>query len=118
MSSYRRGRINDAVLNELAQILRDVKDPRVSEAFISVTAVEVSPDLKYAKVFYSVLSGDKKEIQKGLSSAQGFIRKRVAERLNLRITPEFSFIEDNSIERGVQIAKILHNIMPQEEEEE
>lgn len=118
MSSYRRGRVNDSVLNELAEILREVKDPRVSEAFISITAVDVTPDLKYAKVYYSTLNGDKKEIQKGLSSAQGFIRKRIAERLNLRITPEFTFIADNSIENGAHISKLLKTVMPPKEEEE
>ncbi|NLK39435.1 MAG: 30S ribosome-binding factor RbfA [Clostridiales bacterium] len=118
MSSYRRGRINDAVLNELAEILREVKDPRVSEAFISITAVDVTPDLKFAKVYYSSLTGDKKEIHKGLSSAQGFIRKKIAERLNLRLTPELDFIEDNSIEHGARISKLLDSILPSKEEEE
>ena len=62
MANYRRGRINDEMQKELAQILREVKDPRVSGAFISVTAVDVTPDLKYAKVFYSAMLGDKKEV--------------------------------------------------------
>ena len=60
MAKYRRDRINDAILKEMATILRDVKDPRVSGAFISVTAVDATPDLKFAKIYYSVLSGDKK----------------------------------------------------------
>ena len=71
MAKYRLGRINDEMQKELSTILRDVKDPRVSSAFISITAVETTPDLKFAKVFYSVLSGDKKEIAKGLKSSAG-----------------------------------------------
>ena len=91
-------------------ILRDVKDPRVSGAFISVTAAEVTPDLKFAKVYYSALMGDKKEIKRGLQSSAGFIRGQIAKRMNLRITPEITFVEDGSIEYGAKISKILEGI--------
>ena len=64
MAKYRQGRINDEFQKEVAMILRDVKDPRVSGAFISITAAEVTPDLKFAKVYYSSLMGDKKEISR------------------------------------------------------
>ena len=94
MANYRRGRINDEVQKELASILRDVKDPRVKDAFVSVTAVDVTPDLKYAKIYYSSLMGDKKEVAKGLKSSSGYIRSQIAQRLNLRITPELTFILD------------------------
>jgi ribosome-binding factor A len=110
MAKYRQGRINDEMQKELAQILREVKDPRVSGAFISVTAVEATPDLKYAKVYYSVLTGDKKEIHKGLKSSAGYIRGQLAHRMNLRMTPELSFYEDNSIAYGAHISKILSGI--------
>ena len=110
MPKYRQGRINDELQKEIAMILRDVKDPRVSGAFISVTGAEVTPDLKYAKVYYSALTGDKKEIKKGLLAANGFIRGQVARRMNLRITPEIAFFEDNSIEYGAKISKILEGI--------
>ena len=110
MAKYRRDRINDAILKEMATILRDVKDPRVSGAFISVTAVDATPDLKCANIYYSVLSGDKKEVAKGLRSSQGFIRSRLASTLNLRITPELTFCEDKSIEHGAHIASILSHI--------
>ena len=69
MANYRKGRINDEVQKVLAEILREVKDPRVSDAFISVTGVEVTADLKYAKAYYSALSGDPKEVAKGLRSS-------------------------------------------------
>ena len=118
MANYRRGRINDEVKKELAQILREVKDPRISDAFISVTAVEVSGDLKFAKVYYSAMMGDKKEIAKGLKSSAGFIRREIARRLNLRMTPEFSFYEDHSIEHGAHISKLLEGIEFSEELDE
>ena len=90
MGKYRKDRVNDAVAQELAVIIRDVKDPRVSQSLITVTGAEVSPDFKYAKIFYSVLGteGDPdamKEIGKGLRSAAGFIRGQLAKRLNLRV---------------------------------
>lgn len=110
MAKYRQGRINDEFQKEVAMILRDVKDPRVSGAFISVTAAEVTPDLKFAKVYYSALMGDKKEIKRGLQSSAGFIRGQIARRMNLRITPEITFVEDGSIEYGAKISKILEGI--------
>ena len=118
MANYRRGRINDDMQKTLAQILREVKDPRVSNAFISVTSVDVTPDLKFAKVYYSALRGDKKEVYLGLKSSAGFIRRQVAQRLNLRATPEFTFVEDNSIAYGAHISKILNSIEITPEEEE
>lgn len=119
MAKYRQGRINDELQKEVAMILREVKDPRVSGAFISVTGAEVTPDLKYAKIYYSALMGDKKEVKKGLLSSAGFIRGQIAKRMNLRITPELTFIEDSSIEYGAKISKILEGITitdPDEEE--
>ena len=110
MAKYRQGRINDEFQKEIAMILRDVKDPRVANSFISITSANVTPDLKYAKVYYSALTGDKKEIKKGLASSSGFIRGQIAKRMNLRITPEITFIEDGSIEYGAKISKILEGI--------
>ena len=118
MANYRRGRINDEVKKELSIILREVKDPRISDAFISVTSVEVSGDLKFAKVYYSAMMGDKKEVAKGLKSSAGFIRREIARRLNLRMTPEFSFYEDHSIEHGAKISKLLNDIEITPEEDE
>lgn len=119
MAKYRQGRINDELQKEIAMIIRDVKDPRVSNAFVSITAAEVTPDLKYAKIYYSALMGDKKEVRLGLKAANGFIRGQIARRMNLRITPELTFIEDGSIEYGAKISKILEGITitdPDEEE--
>ena len=82
--------------------------------FISVTGAEVTPDLKFAKIYYSAMGlkseADKKEIAKGLKSSTGYIRRQVAQRLNLRITPELTFIEDTSITYGAHIAELLNGI--------
>ncbi len=110
MASYRRTRVNDEMKKELSVILRDIKDPRVADNFVSVTSVDVTPDLKFAKVYFSSITGDKKEIRKGLISASGFIRKRIAETLNLRITPELAFEADDSIEYGSHINSLLKQI--------
>ena len=118
MAKHRQGRINDEMQKEISEILREVKDPRVSGAFISITGVEATPDLKFAKVYYSVLTGDKKEIYKGLKSSAGFIRGQLARRINLRMTPELSFFEDNSIAYGAHISKILSGIEISKEDEE
>ncbi len=107
MAKYRQGRINEEMYKEVANILRTVKDPRVSGAFVSVTGAEVTPDLKYAKIYYSVMQGDKKAVQKGLQSSAAYIRGQLAKALNLRVTPELTFCEDTSIAYGAKIEKII-----------
>ncbi len=116
MAKYRRGRINDAVAQELAIALRDVCDPRIVNNFVSITSADVSPDLKFAKIYYSVM-GDSKEAGIALKGAAGLFRRHLAQTLNLRITPELAFCPDASIEHGAKISKILHSldITPAEE---
>lgn len=118
MAGYRRGRINEEMAKETANIFREIKDPRVSDAFVSVTSVDVTPDLKFAKIYFSSIGGDKKEIKKGLVSATGFIRRRLAETLNLRITPELTFIPDDSIEYGAHINSLLKSVERSKETKE
>ena len=119
MASNRIGRINEEIQREMTSILRRVKDPRVSDAFISITAADCTADLKYAKVYYSALRGDQKEIAAGLKAAAGFIRRELARSLNLRMTPELTFISDSSISYGAHIASILEglDISPEEDDE-
>ena len=117
MAKYRRGRINEEIQKEMTMILRKVKDPRISDAFISVTAADCTADLKYAKIYYSALSGDSKEIAKGLKAATGYIRRELASSLNLRITPELTFLPDTSIAYGAHIASILNNLEISEEDD-
>lgn len=110
MANYRRGRINEEMQKELSVIMREIKDPRVSDAMVTVTAAEVTPDLKFATVYFSVLIGDAANAKKGLDSAKGFIRREIAQRLNLRQTPEFTFVHDKSIEHGAHIAKLIEDV--------
>ena len=118
MAKYRQSRINEEMFKEAAQIIRTVKDPRVSEAFVSVTGVEVTPDLKFAKIYYSAMQGDKKTVKKGLEAAAPYIRGQLAKSLNLRITPELTFVEDTSIEYGARIEKIISGFTYAEQPEE
>lgn len=115
MANYRRGRINEETVRVMSELLREVKDPRVSEAFISITAADVTPDLKYAKIYYSVLGGEKdeaemKRIAQGLKSAAGFLRRGMAEKMNMRITPELHFVVDGSAANGAHIADLLSKL--------
>ena len=109
MAGHRQDKLNNAVCLELAAILREVKDPRVSGAFISIVGANVAPDMSVAQIFYSVLGSDE-GVQKGLVSATGFIRSSLAKRLNLRITPKLTFIRDNKTERAMHISQILKDI--------
>ena len=111
MANYRKNRINEEVQRELCSILRDVKDPRVAAAMVSVTAVDVSADLKFAKAYYSTIGRcDEKEVTEGLKSASGYIRREIAQRLNLRATPVFTFIKDHSAENGAHISALLKSV--------
>ena len=117
MPKYKRQRVNDSVMQEISLIVREVKDPSVG--MITVTGAEVSGDLKYAKIFFSAFNGDVKETMKGLKSASGFIRSQLARRLNLRATPELTFVHDNSVSHGAEIAAILSTLdIPDDEETE
>ena len=117
MSKYRRGRINDAVAQELNVALRDVREPRVVNNFVSVTKASVAPDLKIATVYYSCM-GDFKEALVGLQKCTGMLRHHLAITLNLRITPELHFVKDNGMEHGAHIAKLLSEIAAERKERE
>ncbi len=108
--NHRQERINDSVAQTLGEIIRDVKDPRVAGAFVTINAARVTPDLKFAKVYFGTITGDAAEVQKGLESAAGFIRSSLAVKLNLRQTPEITFIHDRSAEHGAHIAKVLKDL--------
>ena len=117
MSKYRRGRINDAVAQELNVALHDVREPRVVNNFVSVTKASVAPDLKIATVYYSCM-GDFKEALVGLQKCTGMLRHHLAITLNLRITPELHFVKDNGMEHGAHIAKLLSEIAAERKERE
>ena len=110
MSNFRKARINDEFLRTVADALRSVKDPRVSTHMKTVTQCDVSGDLKYAKIYFSLLDSDEEtviEVKQGLKSARGLFRHEIATKLNMRITPELTFIYDNAIERGANIFRLL-----------
>ena len=109
-TAHHTDRVNEEIARELMYILKDVKDPRVANAFISITRTETTADLKYCKVHYSVMNSDKDEVKDGLKSAMGFIRRELSARLNLRVTPELTFVPDGGMEHGARIAQILKNI--------
>ena len=110
MAKYRRGRINDAVREELAVALTNVREPKVVNNFITITRAEVAPDLKYATVYFSCI-GEADEAQEGLKKCTGILRHHLAVTLNLRITPELNFVKDGSIEHGARIAKLLDEVI-------
>lgn len=109
-------RINDEIKKELSEIIRaELKDPRVA-ALTSVIKVDTSTDLKYCKVSISVMGdeNDKKAAMEGVKNAGGFIRKLIAERVNLRNTPQFTFVLDDSVEYSIKISKIINEINSKE----
>ena len=109
MASNRIGRINEEIQREMSTLIRTVKDPRVS-GMISVTAVNTTPDLKFCKVYVSVLDkSDVAQVLKGLKSASGYLRRELGRALNLRNTPELSFVRDDSIDQGAHILEMLRN---------
>ena len=110
MASKRIGRINEEIQRELATLIRTVKDPRV-HGLVSITAVETTPDLRFSKIYVSVLDkSDVKEVVKGLKSAAGYLRRELGSALKLRYTPELQFVEDDSIGQGAHILSMLRNL--------
>ena len=109
MAKYRRGRINDAVAEELAIAITEVREPKVVNNFISITRADVAPDLRFATVYFSCI-GDSDEAAEGLKKCTGMLRHHLATTLNLRITPDLRFVKDGSIEHGAKIARFLEEI--------
>ena len=110
MASNRIGRINEEIQRELSTLIRTVKDPRV-HGLVSITAVDTTSDLRYSKIYVSVLDkSDVKEVVKGLKSAGGYLRRELGRALQLRYTPELVFQADDSIEKGSHILKLLHDV--------
>ena len=109
MASNRIGRINEEIQRELSALIRTVKDPRV-HGLVSITAVDTTPDLRYSKIYVSVLDkSDVSEVVKGLKSAGGYLRRELGAALKLRYTPELQFVEDDSIGQGAHIRSMLRD---------
>ena len=111
MASNRINRINEEIQKAMAELLRTVKDPRVSGTMISVTRVETTPDLRFAKVCVSFLEEDKaKDALKGLNSAAGYLRRELGAALNLRHTPQLQWELDDSITYGARMLKLINSL--------
>ena len=117
MASNRIGRINEEIQRELAEQLRRLKDPRVSQTgMVSITRVDTTGDLRYARIYISALDkSQEKEVLKGLKSAAGFLRRELGRSLQLRYTPELQFVADDSIQHGAHILEVLRQVEQQDE---
>ena len=112
MPSHRMDRTTEDIKRELTAILREVKDPRVSDYFVSIVRVEVTNDLSYCTVYISTIEGIEKtaEVIKGLKSAAGFVRHELGSRLSIRHTPQLIFKATDSIEYSANISKMLNDL--------
>ena len=118
MASNRINRINEEIQKELASAIRNLKDPRVAATMISITHVETTPDLRWAKVYVSFLDESKaKDALKGLSSASGFLRRELGSALNLRYTPELQWALDDSITYGAKMLKLINSLEVKSDDE-
>ena len=111
MASNRIGRINEEIQRELAEQIRFLKDPRVSQVgMVSIIRVDTTGDLRYARIYISVLDkNQEKDVMRGLKSAAGYLRRELGRALQLRYTPELQFIADDSISQGAHILEVLRD---------
>ena len=111
MPSNKLARTNDDIQFVISRLLREVKDPRVQQGMISVTRVETTGDLRYSKIWLSVLGmKDEKEFRRGLRSASGYLRRELGNSMKLRFTPELIFEIDHSIEYGAHINELINSL--------
>ena len=119
MASNRLGRINEEIQRELADLLRELKDPRLHKTLLSITRVEATPDLRYAKVYVSLLDKEfTKEAMAGLKSSSGYLRRELGRAMQLRYTPELQWQKDDSLTHGAHILDILSKLdIPEDDDE-
>jgi len=111
MATNRLNRINEDIQRELSVLITRVKDPRVQQGMLTITGVETTGDLRYAKVYLSILGDvDEKELRKGLRSAGPWLRRELGAGLTLRYTPELVFERDRSIEHGAKLSKLIDQV--------
>ncbi|MBE6978141.1 MAG: 30S ribosome-binding factor RbfA [Ruminococcaceae bacterium] len=119
MASKRINGINQEIQRELSDLLRSVKDPRVQDVMISITRVETTPDLRYTKVCVSFLQENKAaDAMAGLKSAAGFLRRQLAQNLQLRYAPEIQWALDDSITYGARMLELINNLPISDQSEE
>ncbi len=120
MSNARIQRVSGLIKKEVSELIRELKDPRISPAITSITDVQVSRDLSHAWVYVSILKDEqeKEEIVSVLDKARGFVRTELGKRIRLRHIPEIHFISDDSIAHGARIDEVLKSLKQEEEKEE
>lgn len=119
MPSNKLARTNDDIQLVVSKLLREIKDPRVNQGMISVTRVDTTGDLRYSKIWLSVMGlRDEKEFKKGLKSAAGWLRRELGNSLKLRYTPELTFEIDHSIEYGAHINELISELDIKDDEKE
>ena len=117
MASNRIGRINEEIQKELSSLIRNLKDPRVQDTMISITHVETTPDLRWAKVYVSFLQEERaKDAMAGLKSAGGYLRRELGSALTLRYTPELNWALDDSITYGAKMMKLINSLGVEKDE--
>ena len=112
MANHHIDRINDDIRRVLAEKLRDVKDPRIQQgAMLTVTHTDTTNDLRHCKVYISVLGqADEKQLVRGLKSVAGYLRRELGLSLDLRYTPELTFVLDDSIAHGAYINRLINDL--------
>ena len=119
MPSNKLARTNDDIQLVMSKLLREIKDPRVNQGMISVTRVETTGDMRYSKIWLSVMGmQNEKDLKKGLKSASGWLRRELGNSLKLRNTPELSFEIDHSIEYGAHINELINSLDIRDDEDE
>ena len=110
MASNRISRINEEIQKELSSLFRTLKDPRVQGGMVTITHVDTTTDLRYSRIFVSVLDkSQEKDVLRGLKSAAGYLRRELGQAVKLRYTPELQFVADDSIEYGAHILEMLRD---------
>ena len=119
MAGYKTDRVSEDIKREIAAMIRELKDPRI-QGMLTVVNVEISSDASFAKVYVSAMEGidTAKTAVKGLTSATGYIRREIGRRLHLRKTPELKFIADDSIEKGMDITRLINSVVKEEKTDE
>ena len=119
MPSNKLARTNDDIQLVISKLLREIKDPRVNQGMISVTRVETTGDMRYSKIWLSVMGlQNEKKFKRGLKSAAGWLRRELGSSLKLRNTPELTFELDHSIEYGAHINELISNLDIKHDEDE
>jgi ribosome-binding factor A len=111
VSGHRSRRVADVIREELARLLREeIRDPRIG--FVTLTGVDLSPDLRHARVYVSILKDNRAEALRALQRASSFLRRHLARSAGLRFTPELRFVEDQSLDTGFRVEDILQELQP------